>query len=226
MPRLCFVVARAGAWRSAAEEAALLCGVGRERASRMRLTPARRRLEHTLKEAGNFAKSLRSVEAHIKAQEKETLGAEPARTVQLSYVAASLRLPRGRPPPAGKRSVQPLATGALRRASAPSQAPAGRGPTSVSAPAGFLHDLGVTLSRAAPIVYDNKGQDGSTVATVPHAGSLGGETFNADELRIVKEETARTRPSMRAALRMAPVTGARRACQGGRLLRPACGETR
>jgi len=60
----------------------------------MRLTLVRRRLEHTLKEAGNFAKSLRSVEAHIKAQEKETLGAGPPRTVQLSYVAASLRLPR------------------------------------------------------------------------------------------------------------------------------------
>jgi len=104
-------VAHAGTWQSVAEEAASLCAVGPKRASCMRLTLVRRRLEHTLKEAGNFAKSLRSVEAHIKAQEKETLGAGPPRAVQLSYVAASLRLPRGHTTPAGKRSAQPLTAG-------------------------------------------------------------------------------------------------------------------
>jgi hypothetical protein len=87
----------------------------------MRLTLVRRRLEHTLKEAGNFAKSLRSVEAHIKAQEKETLGAGPPCTVQLSYVAASLRLPRGHTTPAGKRSAQPVTAGALYRSCAPAR---------------------------------------------------------------------------------------------------------
>jgi len=86
----------------------------------------------------------------------------------------------------------------------------------------------VTLSRAAPIVYDNKGQDGSTVATVPHAGSLGGDTFNADELRIVKEETARARPSSHSAPWTAgqPRPRAGGACLPGRALlrlpRPAC----
>ena len=47
------------------------------------------------------------------------------------------------------------------------------------------------MTKPAPIVFDSTGQDGTTTATVPHAGVLGGE-FNAEELQRVKEEMVRS----------------------------------
>ena len=49
------------------------------------------------------------------------------------------------------------------------------------------------MSKAAPIVYDNSGQDSTlaTVATVPHAGVLGGD-FSPEELQRVREEMVRS----------------------------------
>lgn len=47
------------------------------------------------------------------------------------------------------------------------------------------------MTKPAPIVFDSTGHDGTTTATVPHAGVLGGE-FNAEELQRVKEEMVRS----------------------------------
>ena len=51
------------------------------------------------------------------------------------------------------------------------------------------------MTKPAPIVFDSTGQDGTTTATVPHAGVLGRE-FIAEELQRVKEEMVRSPHSL------------------------------